>query len=95
MIPPKVKIYNPTRNVMQSGKANTKRWLLEYETQDTRFIEPMMGWTGNRDTNAQLRMRFNSKEEAIAYAERKKLNYVVIDPEAPKTKLQSYSDNFK
>lgn len=91
----KVKIYRPTKNAMQSGKQNIKKWVVEYISHNTRFIEPLMGWTGNTDTKAQLKLKFDTKEEAIEYAKRKKLDFEVIEPKQPKTKIQAYADNFK
>ena len=90
----KVKIYKPTKNVMQSGKGNIKKWILEYEAESTRFIEPVMGWTGNTDTKRQIKLKFTSKKEAIEYAKRKELDYIIITPKKPVLKLRAYSDNF-
>jgi hypothetical protein len=91
----KVRIYRPTKNAMQSGKANLKKWVLECIAENTRYIEPIMGWTGNTDTDAsQLKLKFDSKEDAISYAKRKNLDYTVEEPEVPKVKIQAYADNF-
>jgi hypothetical protein len=90
----KVKIYRPTKNAMQSGKANIKKWVLEFCQGDTRFIEPIMGWTGNTDTNAQVKLKFPSEEDAVAYAKRNNLDYIIMEPHNPKIKIQAYSDNF-
>jgi hypothetical protein len=87
-----VKIYVPAKNAMQSGKGNIKKWHLEFEKDDTRYIEPIMGWTGNLDTTNQIKLRFDTKEEAIDYAERNGLSYDVIEPNKPKLKIQSYSE---
>lgn len=91
----KVVIYQPTKTAMQSGKANTLCWYLEYEQEATRFIEPVMHWTSNRSTKPQIRLTFPSKAEAIAYAERKGLVYHVYGPEQPKMVIKAYADNFK
>ncbi len=88
-----VRIYKPIKNPMQSGKAK-QHWVIEYEQGSTRFIEPLMGWTANTDTKPQLRLQFDTKEEAVAYATHKGLEYQVIEPKQPKLKLQSYADNF-
>lgn len=90
----KAKIYLPTKSAMQSGKANTKKWQLEFDAQNTRFIEPLMGWTANSDTKQQLKLSFDSKEDAIAYAQRNNLEFRVIEPKTSKIKIQAYSDNF-
>jgi len=86
-----VKIYIPAKNAMQSRKGNLKKWYLEHESKDTKYIEPIMGWTGNADTNRQIKLKFDSKEEAIKYAERNGLEYKVIEPNKPSLKLQSYA----
>ncbi len=88
-----VRIYQPIKNPTQSGKAKNY-WVVEHKPEDTRTIDPLMGWTSNSDTKQQLRLNFNTKEEAIAYATRKGLPYQVIPPKKPTLKLQSYSDNF-
>ncbi len=90
----KVKIYKPTKTAMQSGKQNTKKWVLEYTPANTRFIEPIMGWTGNADTKGQIKLKFDTEAEAIAYAKRKKLQFDVIEPKKPKVKIQAYAENF-
>lgn len=89
-----VRIYQPIHNPMQSGKAK-KRWVIEYVRDDTRFVEPLMGWTANTDTKPQLRLFFASKEQALSYAEARKLSYEVILPHKPELKLQAYADNFQ
>jgi hypothetical protein len=95
---PKIIISRPTQNAMQSGKANTKKWLVEFEALDTfsdpRFIENLMGWTGSGDTNSQIKVKFNSKDDAIKYAERNGYEYRVIEPKKPKLQIKSYTSNF-
>ena len=88
------RIYLPARNAMQSGQARDK-WLLEYEPESARQIEPLMGWTSSVDMKAQIKLRFETKEEAIAYAQRNGIAYRVEEPKAPTRKTVSYSDNFK
>ena len=79
---------------MQSGERNTKLWLLEYEIADKKYVEPLMGWTGSADTLQQLKLRFKTKEEAIAYAESKNITYRVEEPNKRKQIKKSYADNF-
>lgn len=79
---------------MQSGKSGTKQWVLEVEPTDSRFIEPMMGWTGSNDTNQQLKLRFDTREEAIAYATKRGFETDVEEPHSPAVKPKSYADNF-
>lgn len=88
-------IYKPSKTATQSGKSNTKLWLLEYDVLDTRFINPLMNWDGNTDTQQQVKLKFEKKEEAIEYAKRENIEYYVIDPKVKKISIQSYSDNFK
>lgn len=89
------RIYRPAKTAMQSGQARTKDWLLEHEPAAAREIDPLMGWTGSSDTRAQVKLAFDSKEEAIAYAERSGIPYVVIEPNGRKPIKKSYADNFK
>ena len=90
----KVRIYRPAKTAMQSGKAGIKRWVLEMEPQIGRFIEPIMGWTGSDDTKQQLKLRFASKEEAVAYATKRGFEVDVEEPNLPAIKPKSYADNF-
>ena len=90
------RIYRPAKTAMQSGKAKSLNWRLEFEPASARTLDPLMGWTSSTDMNGQVRLTFDSKEEAIAYAEREGLAYTVM-PEVPAGKVirKSYSDNFK
>ena len=58
----RARIYKPAKNAMQSGKARTKQWVLEYEPESPRTIDPLMGWTSSSDTQSQVRLRFESRE---------------------------------
>ena len=89
------RIYRPAKTAMQSGQANTKDWLLEHEPAAARFIDPLMGWTGSTDTRGQVRLAFDTREEAIAYAERNGIAYRLDEPTPRKAIRKSYSDNFK
>jgi len=89
-----VRIYKPARNAMQSGKGKSDYWLLEHEAAEPRRADPLMGWTSSGDTSQQVRLRFATKEQAVAFAEREGLAYRVT-PEAPaRSARKSYSDNF-
>src|SRR4029079_8036447 len=89
------KIYRPARNAMQSGKGKADTWFLEYEPELRPPADPLMGWTSSADMKQQLRLIFETKEQAIAYAERNGIAYWV-EPEAPaRTPRKSYADNFK
>ena len=78
---------------MQSGKRNTKNWLLEFDTLDT-GINPLMGWETSKDTMSELKLEFSSKDQAINYAKKNNIDYYVIEPQKQKIIKKSYSDNF-
>jgi hypothetical protein len=89
------RIYRPARTAMQSGTAKTDRWLLEYEAERPREIEPLMGWTSSGDMKSQLKLWFDTQEEAVAYATRNGIAYRVEQPHEPSRRTMAYSDNFK
>lgn len=89
------RIYRPAKTAMQSGQARTKEWVLESEPAAPRRVEPLMGWTSSTDMAAQVRLTFDTKEEAIAYARRNAIPYRVIEPKPRKVIRKSYADNFK
>jgi hypothetical protein len=91
----RARIYQPARNVMQSGKARTKAWLLEYEPSSPRRVDPLMGWTGSTDTLSQAGLTFDSKEEAVAYAKKHGIPYDLFEPHRPVPKPKAYADNFR
>ena len=88
------RIFKPARNAMQSGTGKTKLWQLEYEPEAPRVVEPLMGWTSSVDMKSQIRLRFATKEEAIAYCEREGIPYQVIEPKEPARRTIAYADNF-
>lgn len=88
------RIYKPAKTAMQSGQANTKDWVIDFEPEVPRQVEPLMGWTSSFDTRAQVRLRFETKEEAIAYCEREGVAYQVFESTPAKRARISYSDNF-
>jgi hypothetical protein len=89
------RIYKPARNAMQSGTARSEHWVLEYEPDAPRGTEPLMGWTSSADTRQQLRLNFDSKEQALAYAARHGIRYRLFEPPPPKPIRKSYADNFR
>ena len=89
------RIYQPTKTAMQSGRGNTKKWLLEYKPAEKKVTESLMGWIGSGDMRGQLRLRFATKEEAVAYAERHAIPYTVTEPRQRAIRPKSYADNFK
>ena len=88
------RIYKPARTAMQSGAAKTKEWVLEYAPEKPREIEPLMGWTASADMNQQVRLRFETKEEAVAYCERHGIPFRVFAPNEPARRKIAYADNF-
>ena len=88
------KIYKPAKNAMQSGKAKTRDWVLEFVTNASRSVDPLMGWTSTNATEQQVRMHFDSREEAIAYCEREGVEFQVVTPREPKRVVKTYADNF-
>ncbi len=89
------RIYKPTRSAMQSGKGKSQEWVFEFEQATERVADPLMGWTSSDDTSTQVKLKFDTLEEAEAYAKRKGIAYTV-QAEAPiKIQKKSYSDNFK
>ncbi|AXS42624.1 ETC complex I subunit [Breoghania sp. L-A4] len=88
------RIYRPAKTAMQSGKAKNS-WVLDYEQEARRSIEPLMGYTSSSDMKSQLRLSFETREEAIAYAERNGISYRISDAKERRPRPMTYSDNFK
>ncbi len=78
---------------MQSGKRNTKNWVLEFETKDT-GVDPLMGWETSVDTMSEVKLKFSTKDQAIIYAKKYNIDYNLIEPKKRKIIKKSYSDNF-
>lgn len=89
------RIYRPSRTAMSSGLAKTHRWVLEHEPERAKSIEPLMGYTSSDDMNSQVRLAFDTKEEAVAYAERNGIPYRVFEPKERLRPTIAYSDNFR
>jgi len=89
------RIFKPAKTAMQSGRAKTQFWVLEFEQASARSVEPLMGWTSSSDMRQQIKLKFATKEDAVAYAERNGLAYAVFKPREPKRRIMAYSDNFK
>ena len=90
-----VRIYQPAKTAMQSGIANTRKWLLEFEPGTAKNIDSLMGWVGSDDTRDQVRLKFDTKEEAISFAERSSLTYRVHEPKQSPVRPKSYAANFR
>jgi hypothetical protein len=88
------RIFKPAKNAMQSGTAQTNEWQLDYEPEQPRVVEPLMGWTSSTDMKQQLTLRFDTKEEAIAYCERHGIPFQLSEPKQPARRGIAYADNF-
>jgi hypothetical protein len=86
-------IYIPNKSPMQSGLAKSNKWTLEFKTKDP-TKNPLMGWESSSDTLTELKLEFSTKELAINYAKRKKIQYEIIEPRKRKTVKKSYAENF-
>ena len=86
-------IYIPNKNPMQSGTAKNNKWILEFITKDP-IKNPLMGWESSIDTLTELKLEFSTKELAINYAKKNKINFDLIEPKKRKTVKKSYADNF-
>ncbi|PWW04010.1 ETC complex I subunit-like protein [Hoeflea marina] len=89
------RIYRPAKTVMQSGKAQCREWVLEFDPELPRTIDPIMGYTSSTDMKQQIRMHFDSVEDAVAYATKNQIDYRVIEPKEAKRRRVVYSDNFR
>ena len=90
------RIYRPAKTAMQSGKAKSNDWRLEFEPASARTIDPLMGWTSSDDTQSQVRLRFATRAEAEDYAKDNGLDYVVVNPNkrAANVRPRGYGENF-
>lgn len=90
------RIYSPTKNATQSGMARTDEWVLEHSLSEPKRVDPLMGWYGSGDTNRQVRLRFDTLEEAEAYAKAEGISYEVeARRQRPAMRPKSYADNFR
>ena len=89
----RAKIYKPTKTAMQSGKRNSKRWILKFETLNTE-INPLMGWESSKDTMSEVKLEFFTKDDAINYAKKNNIQFNLIEPQVEKIVKKKYSDNF-
>jgi ETC complex I subunit-like protein len=89
------RIYRPAKTAMQSGSGQTRKWVLEYEPASRRDPDPLMGWSSARDTLNEVRLHFDTLDEARAFAAKHGLEYTLIEPNARTAKIKSYADNFR
>ena len=93
-VPVPVSIYRPAGSAVQSGRANTKRWVLEFEPTSPPEIEPLMGWLASTDTQKQVRLMFPTRESAVAFADRHGWDYTVHEPRERAVRPKSYAEQF-
>jgi hypothetical protein len=89
------RIYKPAKTAMQAGRRQTRKWVLEFEPASPREPDPLMGWASARDTLNEIRLAFDTFEEAVAFAAKHGLDYTVIPPHERLPKAKSYADNFR
>ena len=88
------RIYRPAKTAMQSGKAKNQLWTLEFEPSEARVSDPLMGWTQTGDMNGQVRLAFDTREEAVAYAQKHGIAFEVLPEKVQKKIIKAYADNF-
>ena len=88
------RIYCPARSAMQQGRAQTRKWLFEFEPATPKSHDPLMGWISSPDTRGQVKLRFDSKDEAVAYAQRHSIPFRLDEPKLATGKAKSYAANF-
>jgi hypothetical protein len=88
------RIYSPARTPTQSGRARTGQWLVVFEPQAARTIEPLMGYTSSTDTQAQVKLEFATEADAVAWCRRNGIDYTVQRPNAPRRRAMTYAENF-
>lgn len=88
------RIFQPAKTAMQSGRLNTRKWLLEFAPNEARRPDPLMGWIGSGDTRGQIRLKFGSMEAAESYAQRHGISYTVCEPKVRRIKPKNYAANF-
>ena len=89
----RAKIYKPTKTAMQSGKRNTKNWLLKFDSLNT-GVNPLTGWETSKDTMSGVRLEFSTKEQAVNYAKKNNIDYYIVEPQKTRIIKKSYTDNF-
>ena len=91
----KAKIYKPSKTAMQSGRSKFNKWVLKFNNNRNQKKDSLMGWNGGSNTISQVELKFDTKEDAINYAERNDIEYVVLESSERKVITKSYADNFK
>ncbi|MHB8527958.1 MAG: ETC complex I subunit [Caulobacteraceae bacterium] len=88
------RIYRPAKSAMQSGRANTASWVLDFAPASARYPDPLMGWTQSADPRGQVRLLFDSRETAVAYAQKHGIAFELLQEEGNTKQTKSYADNF-
>jgi hypothetical protein len=88
------RIYRPSKTAMQSGRAKSQHWMLEFEPAMAKRPDPLMGWASTGDTRRQVKLNFDTKEEAVAYAQRHGIAFQVFEARETPRKIKAYADNF-
>ena len=91
----RARIYQPPKTAMQSGRAGTEAWILEFEPTSPHRPDPLMGWIGSGDTLSQVRLHFPTREEAVAYADKHGIVYEAELPRERRVRPKAYADNFR
>ena len=88
------RIYKPAKNAMQSGTAGARDWILEFEPASARSPDPLMGWTSSSDMDGQIRLSFDTRDEAVTYAQRHGIPFQLFEPQERRRIIKAYADNF-
>jgi hypothetical protein len=91
----KAVIYRPAKTAMQSGRRNTRKWVLEFEQAEPRKVDRLMGWTGSADMRQEVKLTFENRDQAIAFAKRNGLDYELVQPHERRLRIKTYADNFR
>jgi hypothetical protein len=88
------RIFRPAKSAMQSGRAKSQNWILEFAPTSARLPDPLMGWTQTTDTDGQIRLGFSSRESAVVYAQKRGLAFEILPDPVHKPIIKAYADNF-
>jgi hypothetical protein len=89
------RIYQPAKTAMQSGRGNTQQWIIDFEPAEAKHSDALMGWTGSGDMLGQVRLKFDTKEQAIDFAARNGISYQLREPKPRRARPKNYADNFR
>lgn len=91
----RARIYRPAKSAMQSGRGNSKAWVLEFEPAAAKRPDPLMGWAGSVDTLGQVKLRFATRDDAAAYASKHGIDFRILPDQQRNLKLRTYAENFR